>query len=137
MRPDGPATVDQLIIVYDGMAAQLDADFAFSRDAAFATSTRVSVATFKEHWDARVRPLVTRHRALRDLAETVDARLTVMETTLERQPVRPHGPPQDLHENSSTSSPVDQHVLVIPPEPAGTPLADQFARLSHLAKDRR
>lgn len=120
---DGPATVDQLTVLYECMAAQLDAVAASFRQAKIAKSARAATATFQEHWKARFEPLAAPLRALRELVEILDSRLAVMKTLLERQPVRPHPPPHGLHGNASTGSPIDPHALVIPTKAASTPLA--------------
>lgn len=73
-------TVDRLTVVYECMAAQLDAASATFRQAAIATATQFAAATLEEHRDSRIKPLVPQLCALRKQVETVDARLTVMET---------------------------------------------------------
>lgn len=84
--------MDQLTAAYKYVTAQLEAAFASLRQAAIAKSSQVATATLEEGSDARVSSLVTQLRALRELVTNLDARLTDIETQLERQPATLYEP---------------------------------------------
>lgn len=110
-------------MVYESVEPQFEAPYVFFRKVAAARSARVAATTTERRWSASFRSLVAELLALPELLETVNDRLTVMETARERQSVKPHTPPQDLFENRRIFLPTYPDAPVMSAKATNTPPA--------------
>lgn len=94
-----PVSAEQPIVVYECAAAQLGAVYASLCQAGIGTKT------LNDLWNRCVDPIVGQLRALRDLAENVDTRLTDLQISPERQTDRPRTRPEDLRTDTGFRSP--------------------------------